>query len=239
MTERRERTGTTFEVALASTIRAERERLGLTQDEVAKQAVTHGFDWTAASVAAIETKRRHVTIPEFLSLPFILGGDLTVPGLLERLGRVEYAAGASVDGKFFALLAEGRNDKIRDADVREFGMTTPLDRRAARLVAEATAEFKNATAILRRRGWKMTHGAREDALLASRGEAERKMGYTLKVPAVEVALAAQHLWGRSLTEHRDRLVDDAETGRESRRALRGHVTRQLRQQLAAELGKVG
>ncbi|MFC3480198.1 hypothetical protein ACFOLD_06210 [Kocuria carniphila] len=63
---------------------------------------------------------------------------------------------------------------------------------------------------------------------ATTGAAEDKAAKSLDVPRLVVDLAAQSLWGQSLTERRDSLVSADSTPQ-----ARGHVTRSL----IAELGK--
>ena len=68
---------------LSSTIgerlRAWRESAGLTQENVARAARNHGFDWKAATVGVIETGRREVSLQELLALPLIVGEFSWVP----------------------------------------------------------------------------------------------------------------------------------------------------------------
>jgi transcriptional regulator with XRE-family HTH domain len=84
-----------------------------------------------------------------------------------------------------------------------------------------------------------------DALRFERavGEAERRAARRLQMSPLEVSRCAFQLWGRSLTEERDRRV--VESGPvlgksvsellRSERALRGHVTRELDNALKAKI----
>lgn len=72
-------------------------------------------------------------------------------------------------------------------------------------------------------------------------DATRKMAVTLRsiqpnITAADVDRLARDLWGESLEERRDRMTPEADTVR-SRQAHRGHVTRELTLELAAELGR--
>jgi hypothetical protein len=68
----------------------------------------------------------------------------------------------------------------------------------------------------------------------ARGEAERKAAQTLKSPAVDITAYALRLWGRSLTEERDaRAEEQASQGKETR-AVQGHITRTLLQDIQDE-----
>jgi hypothetical protein len=66
------------------------------------------------------------------------------------------------------------------------------------------------------------------------GDAETKAAASLGVTPALLALAARKRWGRSLTAERDRrLADRGHTGAEPRtlQALRGHITRELLEEL--------
>jgi len=65
------------------------------------------------------------------------------------------------------------------------------------------------------------------------GDAERHAARRLGVPAEQVARAAVALWGRPLSEERDRRLADPPPDLSARRlqALRGHVTRDLMSEL--------
>ncbi len=63
-------------------------------------------------------------------------------------------------------------------------------------------------------------------------EADRTLADRLDVPTEVVARIATELWGRSLTEERDRRVDAlGEMEPNERQAHRGHVTRELAQEI--------
>lgn len=67
-------------------------------------------------------------------------------------------------------------------------------------------------------------------------EAERRASTRLDVLPGQVVIAARTLWGRSLDEERDARVDKMPDAGDAR-ALRGHVTRQLTQELGMHLEK--
>ena len=77
----------------------------------------------------------------------------------------------------------------------------------------------------------IAQGAERDA----KGNAELRAGQRFGVDASWVALASIRLWGRSLSDERDRRVGAAPEG--DRRAFRGHVTRQLTDELAPILNE--
>lgn len=69
-----------------------------------------------------------------------------------------------------------------------------------------------------------------EAASSSVADADRKAATRLAVDPLVVAVAAQLLWGRSLTDERDRRVRDsapADASPRSIQAIRGRVTRHL------------
>ena len=80
----------------------------------------------------------------------------------------------------------------------------------------------------------------DTAIDAAKGEAERKAAKKLGVQdTVEVAVAALKLWGRSLTEERDRravsLVSPGDASRSALGVLRRRVTQELVKELEPEV----
>ncbi len=72
---------------------------------------------------------------------------------------------------------------------------------------------------------------------AAKREHERTLAKTLGVTPLAIAEAAFALWGHGLTEEREeRLSQDPTQTRRTLQALRGHVTRDLKNELAHELG---
>ncbi len=61
-----------FSAYLGRRLRAIREQQGKFQDEGATVARGFGFRWSRATVAALETGRRHLSVEEFLLLPSVL-----------------------------------------------------------------------------------------------------------------------------------------------------------------------
>ncbi len=55
-------------IPLATRLRVHREHAGLGQDQLARRARDAGLNWRAATVAAIETGRRELSLEEFFAL---------------------------------------------------------------------------------------------------------------------------------------------------------------------------
>ncbi len=67
------------------------------------------------------------------------------------------------------------------------------------------------------------------------GETEKKAAKVLGVKPVDVAKAARRLWGVSLPEERDRRLESRDASPRTIQALRGHVTRELLEELRGAL----
>jgi len=207
-----------FDQALAGAIRRARERSGQRQEDVAAQARMWGLSWTPATVAAIETGRRHVSAVELLLLPFALrtGGTrpIALPDLLADLGDVQLTPESATRGEALALLARGDSTGAQvqcrwDAPAISFPLRNP-------------AEFE---IYYKRSG--LTAKEAQEAVHEGYGEAERHAGYRFGVNGFAVALAARMLWGRSLTTERDARADPHASPQ-----ARGRITRQLFDELA-------
>ena len=70
-------------------------------------------------------------------------------------------------------------------------------------------------------------------------ESERKAAAKLGITPERVAQTARRVWGVGLTEERERRVAGAGARGDTLRALRGHVTRELLEELAPEIESEG
>jgi hypothetical protein len=216
-----------FENALAAAIRRAREQTGRRQEDVAAEARAYGLAWTPATVAAIETGRRHVTAVELLLLPFVLseaGGEvIELKDVLAGIGRVQLTRETSVDPKVLVDVVSGRAAALGELPAREWGRLwdTPR-RRAAKRAMKAVSEL----APYAEKYPGMSARDQELAWEESGGEAERHASYRFDCSALDIAMAARNLWGRSLSAERDaRAEPDASP------QARGRVTRQLLDEL--------
>jgi hypothetical protein len=219
-----------FEHALASAIRRAREREGRIQEDLAAQARKWGLEWTSATVAAIETARRHVSAVELLLLPLVLASDegpAELADLLADLGdEVALTPEASTSGQALALIARGQ---LRDSLASD-SWDVPIYR-----IVDAAIE---AVAV-----WVDRYMSRYPKLQPSdlikadgeaSGEAERKAGYRLGASPLDVAIAARSLWGRSLSDERDARAKPGASPQ-----ARGRITRQLFDELKPVLKEGG
>jgi transcriptional regulator with XRE-family HTH domain len=215
---------TPFGEALGKQLKRRRTELGLTQDLVAIHSRGLGLGFTRSVVAQIEAGRRDLTLPELAIVLAILDTDL--PSVLGGCGVMELVEGRIVaDGD--ALAAGLVGDRPLDAVIE----TSPA--LVHRMLA-ANKELKRETEAV----WPRARIA--DVVAAERaiGEAEAKAGRRLGVSARSVSLAAHRAWGRSLSAERDaRVSERAPNGAapESLQRIRGHVTRQLQEELRPAL----
>lgn len=239
---------TGLSAVIGAELRTLREAGQLRQEQLAAEARRFGLAWTRATVAAIELGRRQLSIGELLLLPEILGRagagwGLDVSDLFPDDDRPVRVAGA--------ITAPARTIRARFADSDE-----SADERAARLTATEFRPPPQGAPPALPRPWLMEvlrvkrledvpeRFWREVSFEAT-GDAERKAAAGLRVPPLALALAARRRWGRSLIMERDRKVANAtdpalkldpEAARDPAwprrlQAIRGHITRELLEEL--------
>lgn len=216
---------------LGARVRQIREAKGLLQEDVAAAARGAGFAWARGTVAMLESGRRRLTLEEFFSLAQILeaagAGDLWLEDLVPAEGIVFLSplVGTATNVLRAMLRGESRLGGTQHSD--DIG---PV-REAPEIPGTAEAR------ALWRRAWPRSRpeddpGTLYKVALASRGDAEIKAARGLRVSPVVVALAAESRWSRSLTEERDaRVADHGNVSARTTQALRGHITRQLLDEL--------
>lgn len=180
----------------------------LRQDDVARAARQAGLPWTRSVVVALEAGRRYVTVDEFARLPLILE-LLVAPG-----GRAE----ARLDAH--SALVQFEVDPLFTPKAQHIGMVVPVEMVPALQYEDETTKYA--------------------AYRAAGGDLEQKVARQVGLDPLIVALVALKAWGRSLSEERDRRVaEQAASGTAPRaiQALRGHITRALRKELAPRLAE--
>lgn len=232
-------------------LREMRTQAGLRQDDVAAAARHFGLRWTRATVAAVETGGRELTVSELLLLPRVLSLAIArsqefpstiEQGLAQRearhvtlaslfppsepvlLGPVAIATGETV-----VALLEGRNVPD-DALMLEEGSaslvgtdgTVSAVRVSHPAVSGADTVWPNAS--------------EEQRLLAAvdaAREVEQRTATRLGVSPLLVGLAARRMWGHGVTAERDRRLEGQPPGRA------GSVTRTLTTELRTALEAAG
>lgn len=209
--------------AIGERIRYLREATGLRQEDIASSARGRfGLLWTQATVAAIETGKRHLTVEELILLPLLLTCELEelLPNVDPRVENEWIALTPQTEVRL-RLLRNVLNGKARNSSPLDIGLTT--DRRRSESIP--TSLFNNATLVPRQ----LKNEAASDAAI--------KGAQRLRMSPLEIAGAAQRLWGRSISEERDARIAERIRDKKPRtiQALRGHVTRTLLSELRSVL----
>ena len=201
--------------------RIRRDR-GLLQEDVAMAARWVGVMWSSLTVTQIETRARQLSLDEFLLLPLILRCKISeLVAVDDQKQPVQLGFGTILDAETVAELVSAKGPQLKDDQVP---VLPALEEKLESKIKEA-----------------ITFSGLEPTLLSylkiregARGEAERKAAQTLQRPAAEITALATRLWNRSLTEERDiRAEEQASVGKETR-AVRGHITRALLQEIGNE-----
>jgi transcriptional regulator with XRE-family HTH domain len=209
----------TLEQVLGGNLRRLRLERGWRQDDLAEKMRRIGARpvWSQATVASTERGSRRASLGEVL----LLAGIFNTP--LDRLLATDAdwmeVAGAVVPGKGPYRL--GGEDPL-------LGLS---ERLASAAEVASDAQFRPVRAVARRYGVGEDRETLYAILATSHGEAERKAARRLGTEPLEVAGASFSLWGHGLTKERDSRL----TGEGDARALRGHITRTLLQEIEGRI----
>lgn len=234
---------------LGQRLRALRKGGDKRQEDVAVAARGYGLAWRRATVAAIETGRRQLSVGELFLLPAVLT-RLAVG----RTGATAPASGGLVvadllpeHGDQWAALTPGTNVRVRGLrallgdtaePMTEQDFDTPHSRqtrRAQTALQRSIQDWTKHTDTTWRRimGRPLTAADLPTLNLAledADGAVEQQAARGLRVSALAVALAARKLWNSSLPQRRDHRLAAGLGGDVSARKLqarRGHRTRVL------------
>jgi transcriptional regulator with XRE-family HTH domain len=240
-------TPTALTIVLGERLRTLREGGGKRQEDVAAAARGWGLSWSRATVAAIETGRRQLSVGELLLLPAALNklmltgtaapasGGLLVADLLPERGDqwVALTRRTSVRVRGLRALLGAAAEPVSEQD---FDTPHRRDTGIAQAALQGSLQrwMRHSETTWRRiMGRPLTppdlptlNLALEDA----DGAVEQQAARRSRVSALAVALAARKLWNCSLTQQRDdRLAAELGGDVSARRlqALRGHHTRAL------------
>jgi transcriptional regulator with XRE-family HTH domain len=221
---------------IGARLRALREGARLTQEVVAAQARAVGFaDWARGTVSMIEGGHRRVTLEEFLALPLIL--YYAGAGQVRLVDLVSADAPAIINAD--TALAAGT---LRAALAGRLAVeSTPMSA-ASPAPARDTEERREALVLWRRWASRRSDRSREPsaATLAaiaveSRTDALVSAARHLRCSPVAASLAAVVTHGRLLMAEREERVrqrlGEGERNPRTVQAIRGHVTRELLQEL--------
>lgn len=194
-----------------------RERARLTQHELARLLVRRGAQWHRSKIAAIEAgERPNLSFADVLVLANVFNVELAE--LYEGQGEVTLT-------EYVTLSRPMIRDVIRGTYVVGGSDKWDPESRHNELLGLARMRADD--------------DARKVASVAAT-EADRALAQRLHVPAGAVVELATELWDRTLTDERDfRVAERGDMGVGERQAYRGHVTRELSQQIQAELDRRG
>lgn len=228
----------TLAEVIGRNIRALRLERGERQDDLARAAREAGLPWDRATVAAIETGGRTVPIGELVLLAGAVF-HIDARDLLSGEGWAQVTPESRVKLPALRQLFSEDYGKVRLVDV-----DTPGHRQLSVAFRAAAPEINRALRAALREGRRVWPEASAldvaEAREAAMQEAEQKAARKLRVNPRLVALASLRLWKRSLTDERDErtfaLAPPDATPR-TLQAIRGHVTRQLLEELEPLLRK--
>jgi transcriptional regulator with XRE-family HTH domain len=172
-----------------------------TQEQLAIHAQEQGIPWTRDTVKNIEEGAREVSLEEFFPLFPLLG--MSLEELLPEHIQLELAGGWQVHG--------GTGTTLRRL----------LDGHRDAVVSPATVQLRGS----------IHASATATATASVIRLAEQKAAASLGITPTEVQQLAQKVWKQDLTTERDARVSERigekVVSAQSLQALRGHVTRQL------------
>lgn len=219
----------TYQDVLAENLRGLREEQGLSQPALARRM--RGAGWTQATVAAIETRRRAVSLGEAL----LLQAAFRVP--LARLLRADQAEAIDVEG--YGVSGQSLR-RLAAGDPPAGTLLTKQARRGAGVTLDAAESRRLIKRAERVGGIDRAHPDSPETqvlnmALDARGDAEQKAARRLGVEPFDVAAASHALWDRTLTEERDQRLGTVTGEGKDQRAIAGHVTRKLQEELGSHL----
>jgi len=229
----------TLDQVIGRNLRRLREDAGLSQDQVANRARTVGLSWTRSSVAAAEAGTKTFDVSELVLLVPLFGksvDELLAGKGSVRVGSIHDLELPVVRGILAATVTASAT-KSTKAKVQPEPQRKRRPRRSATHVRRDVDENRGPRSEM------MMDAIRPDPFeieMAARGEAEQKAARRLGVEPLDLSIASFKRWHRSLTEERDARVDEQSDKSSTLRTIqarRGHITRQLLDELQPRLKK--
>jgi len=204
----------------------------LSQEGLASAMRLRGVLWTRATVAAVETTRRSVSLIESIPLADCLG--VSIAGLVEpETSHVAVDAGVwSADYLSGAVRGdvEGLDDTFQSDELRSLGRSmTGAVRGVLSLLQIVRARWGDDVILNPARIVESERRIGDtEAAVADRLESRIRLGVT----PLEIVVAADELWGRSFADERDRrAMGRPDATPRTLQALRGRATRAMEQEL--------
>jgi transcriptional regulator with XRE-family HTH domain len=194
-------------------LRRLREQSRLTQHETARLLQRYGLRWSRSKIAAIESgERPNIGLVDVLILAMAF--NIGLADLFEGNGDVILAGQIALPRHLIRELLLGKH-------VREQPETWDPDARRENLIR-----------------LEQTLAAFDTTSHAGAVEADQALASRLHVPVRVITGIALSLWDRTLTDERDtRVADLGDLDPGERQAHRGHITRELSQQIETALSK--
>ncbi|MDQ4149937.1 MAG: helix-turn-helix domain-containing protein [Actinomycetota bacterium] len=213
-----------------------RREQDLGQEDVARRANTVGLPWSRETVQAFENGgRKSVTVEELILLSYAFGVEPSDWFVGKGWAQLTPDARASL-GVIRTMLAGSPTEQWTRINERMWDI--PEFKSAPGIIG---AQFEKLNERLRRAkevlGPDATTETAIKAVEAAAGKAEVKAAHKLRVDPLDISLAAFRMWGRSLTQERDRRVSEAirSVTLRSLQTTKGRVTRILLKELAPRL----
>ncbi len=203
----------TLRELIATNIRRLRSGTSVQPEDVARAATHFGLEWTAAWVSAVERGQKALTAEQLIALPLVLTTALSHRVSLSDLllGEGSLHLGKPIPGTTLSTYY-----------LREIITASPfrrsfLDFDKAELEAQMLAAEQSSAAAAAEKMREITRAnlgdvdiralkRAEDGATAQEARLAKKLG----VPEIVVIAAAASLWGRSLTEEREALLQPDE-----------------------------
>ncbi|QDQ98114.1 helix-turn-helix domain-containing protein [Tomitella fengzijianii] len=198
-------------------------------EAVAQVAREYGLRWSDSRVSALEKGKVSPTLPTLFALAQALGdvtGErISIADLVEHDGWVRLNADLDVRGAAIVSALRGEPLDLASGDVR--GGVEELQDVAAKGIERAALDGRLPESVPRLFGHSRTVIRQ---LAQASGVAEERAAKSLGLNPASLAALSYHLWGRTLSEERDRRVGEGANAQH-----KGQVTRELRAELKAAL----
>jgi hypothetical protein len=252
----------TLSHVIGERMRQAREATNLPQEHIASTARRrYGLRWTRATVAAIESGKREITLGEFIMLPMIMSfSHCHFPGednkffelqdLIPSDGWLPISPETSVHAEFVSAVLRG---KAGD-DTFPGLLNTPELRKVRALLPKIQERMRERAEEYDRLKKLWPEVVKKPDLMRIDDEvfkdAVKKVALKLRISPLAVAFASHALWGKGFEEERDsrvseRAKDDVLRMKQSllgknqyqrtTQAMRGHVTRALLREIKSAL----
>ena len=225
----------TFSVALGHRLRRIREDDGESAADIARRSRMYGLNWDRSTVTRLELGQRAVSGAELLLLPHLFRRPLSELLPSEACWLTE-AVAASPDALRDAVA--GGKPGYGGWTMPLVGATTQGVIKRFQRLTEIPEEVLDPHGTHVRQHWpdaterQVTEGAAD-----VRDETTRKAAGRLNARPEDFGVLARMLWGRSLSAERDARLEErgAASDPRSRQRQRGHITRQLLDEIAPAL----